>query len=81
MGGTFVPGQLANLPCPSTSHSPESEAQAPAPACLQVFDKWQDDSDSLAAAGSLPLQQVSEHICDTVGIQEDGGMRGTVATS
>jgi hypothetical protein len=28
-------------------------------ACLlQVYDKWQDDSDSLAAAGSLPLQQV-----------------------
>lgn len=25
----------------------------------QVFDKWSDDSDSLAAAGSLPLQQVS----------------------
>jgi hypothetical protein len=25
---------------------------------LQVFDKWSDDSDSLAAAGALPLQQV-----------------------
>jgi hypothetical protein len=26
---------------------------------LQVYDKWPDDSDSLAVAGSIPLQQVS----------------------
>lgn len=26
--------------------------------CLQVFNKWQDDTDSLVASGSLPLQQV-----------------------
>lgn len=26
---------------------------------LQVYDKWPDDSDSLAVVGSLPLEQVS----------------------
>lgn len=49
---------MVKLPKEPSCCVPCAAVLVPVVLLLQVFDKWPDDSDSLAAAGALPLQQV-----------------------